>query len=486
MLRLLFALMVSLALSGGASAQTVYVVLWFDTEDYVLPASDDAAMKLAVWLTKENVPATFKIVGEKARTLEKRGRQDVIDALKKHEIGYHSNFHSVPPSPAQYLAPLGWDEGVAEFDRREKAGYNDVKRLFGQSPTCYGQPGSSWGPQSFGALRKWKTPVYLDSGRHVGLDGKPHYFGGVLTLYHLTHTLRTDLGGEKDLATAQEKFVAARTQLLAEGGGIVSTYYHPCEFVHNQFWDGANFSKGANPPREKWQLPLAKTEAETRLAYESFFGWIRFMKRFPDVKFITASQAYEKVYRDAASGRSFEKQDIKAVASAVGDEINFQTHGDYTLAPSEVLQLLNSYLVEKAPKAVTLGPTPFGPTIAPPAMPKAVTTDASQFIRTAADVADYLRTQGRVPGTVWLGSVGVPPEAYLAALARVVTAVANGKDVPEQIELSPTTLACAKYVVDDNPRLWGWVIFPPDFRAPAMMELAKRQAWSIKPAVLAK
>src|SRR5207244_9659359 len=111
-----------------------------------LPASDDAALRVAQLLSGENVRATFKVVGEKARTLERRGRNDVIDALKKHEIGYHSNFHSVQPSPAMYLAPLGWDEGVAEFDRREKPGYDDVKRLFGQAPTCYGQPGGSRGP----------------------------------------------------------------------------------------------------------------------------------------------------------------------------------------------------------------------------------------------------------------------------------------------------------------------------------------------------
>src|SRR5262245_60968003 len=119
-----------------AAPPAVNVILWFDTEDYILPASDDAALKVADWLTREGIKATFKVVGEKARTLERRGRQDVIDALKKHEIGYHSNFHSVQPTPAQYLAPLGWDEGVAEFDRREKPGYDDVKRIFGQAPSC--------------------------------------------------------------------------------------------------------------------------------------------------------------------------------------------------------------------------------------------------------------------------------------------------------------------------------------------------------------
>src|SRR5881409_4048907 len=133
----------------------VYVILWFDTEDYILPASDDAALHVADWLSREGIRATFKVVGEKARTLERRGRQDVIDALKKHEIGFHANWHSTQPSPAMYLSTLGWDEGIAEFERREGPGIDDLKRVFGQSPSCYGQPGSSWGPQSFGALRKW-------------------------------------------------------------------------------------------------------------------------------------------------------------------------------------------------------------------------------------------------------------------------------------------------------------------------------------------
>jgi hypothetical protein len=43
-----------------------------------------------------------------------------------------------------------------------------------------------------------------------------------------------------------------------------------------------------------------------------------------------------------------------------------------------------------------------------------------------------------------------------------------------------------QYVADDSPGLWGWVIFPKGFNAPHMMEIAKLQAWTIKPAVLRK
>src|SRR5206468_1478638 len=212
-------------------------------------------------------------------------RTDVIDALKKHELGYHSNFHSVHPTPAEYLSTLGWDEGVAEFERREGPGYEDVRRIFGQNPTCYGQPGSSWGPQSFGAMRKWGMDVYLDSGSHVGLEGRPHYFCGIFTLYHLTQTFRADLTGPKAQDAAEKRFLTARSQLLAEGGGVISVVYHPCEFVHKQFWDGVNFRDGANPPRSQWKLPPAKTQQESRIAYETFLGWVRFMKRFPEVRF---------------------------------------------------------------------------------------------------------------------------------------------------------------------------------------------------------
>jgi hypothetical protein len=469
-------------------AAKVYVILWFDTEDYLLPASDDAALRVANFLTAEGVRATFKVVGEKARTLERRKRSDVIAALKKHEIGYHSNWHSVQPSPALYLSQLGWDDGVREFDRREGPGRADVERVFGQAPTCYGQPGSSWGPQSYGAMRRWGMPVYLDAGSHVNLNDRPCWYAGVLNLYKLAHTLRADLHNPRTLPQAEERFMRARQDLLAEGGGVVSIFYHPCEFVHKEFWDGVNFRKGANPPREQWKLPPARTAEETRSAYRVFDDYIRFIKRSPDVRFITASEA-AKLYRDRARGRRFTQADLRAVAAAVGDEVTFQPSKDYSLAAGEVLALLNDYVAGHAaghaPEQVELKATPDGPTGRVPVLTSPVTTDASQFRRTSLDVADYLHKEGRVPTAVWLGSTPVPPEAYLCALARVAQGLLDGKPMPESVEVKPAKLTAARYVADDDPRkLWGWIIFPPGFRAPALMELAKKQSWSLKPAVL--
>jgi hypothetical protein len=163
----------------------VYVALWFDTEDYIEPAADDAALRIARDLTGLGVRATFKIVGEKARVLEQRGRWDVVRALALHDIGYHSNFHSVQPTPALYLRDLGYVEGAAEFERREGAGALDLARIFGVRPSCYGQPGNSWAPQANAALRRMGIPVYLDEGSQVGLNDQPFWYGGLLHVYNM-------------------------------------------------------------------------------------------------------------------------------------------------------------------------------------------------------------------------------------------------------------------------------------------------------------
>src|SRR5437763_8672004 len=185
----------------------VYVVLWFDTEDYIEPAADDAALRIASDLTALRVRATFKVVGEKARTLEARQRTDVIQALSKHTIGFHSNWHSLHPTPAEYLRRFGYLEGADEFQRREGPGIVDIKRIFGVAPACYGQPGSSWGPQSNLALRRMGIPVYLDEGDQVGVDEQPFWYGGLLYVFRMgRNQFRAQLNVGAEDPAAHQRF----------------------------------------------------------------------------------------------------------------------------------------------------------------------------------------------------------------------------------------------------------------------------------------
>ena len=128
-----------------SSLPPVYVTLWFDTEDYILPQDDDATKRVAETLTRAGIRATFKVVGEKARVLEQRGRTDVIAALKQHEIGYHSNTHSGQPTVAVYLQHAGWDEGrrgdSPDARRRASAICNGSSVLPPRATVSQGPPG---------------------------------------------------------------------------------------------------------------------------------------------------------------------------------------------------------------------------------------------------------------------------------------------------------------------------------------------------------
>jgi hypothetical protein len=472
----------------AATEGQVYVLLWFDTEDYVLPQSDDAAKRLAVFLTQEGVPATFKVVGEKARVLQQRQRQDVISALAQHDIGYHSNTHSQHPTVAEYESNLDWDAGAEEFNRRERPGFESVEQVFRKSSlSAYGQPGASWAPQVFPTLQKWGIRVYLDEGKQVGLRGRPFWYGGLLNIFN------TGVGDQmhpddkwSNLDEVKADFQQAYVTMTdRKTGGLVSIHFHPCEFVHREFWDGVNFSHGANPPSSQWKLPPVKTPEETEKAFQYFENLVRFLKSFPRVQFLTASTA-AATYRDRAQNHVFSSQEVATIASQVDANVSFQTEDNFNLSASEILWVINKYLSgvvrRNASEPLLLEHTPWGPPNPAPPLTAKLVAPWDQVARTILDVQDELDKTGRIPSAVWLGSQSVPPESYLVGIAQTAQSVLLRGQTPDTVIFPPARLAAAEYVADDSPDLWGWVIFPQGFHAPHLMSLAKLQAWTLKPA----
>jgi hypothetical protein len=480
-----------------ATAQTnnppIHVTLWFDTEDYILPASDDAAKRLAEMLTRLGVKATFKIVGEKARTLERRGRKDVIAALKKHEIGYHADTHSGQPTIAVYLQHTGWEDGAAEFQRRESPGVRDIQRLFGVTPTCYGQPGAAWASQTYPALKQMGIGMYLDEGNHVGIDDQPFYYGGMLNVFKMRSTVaRMELTGGESFNEGKAKFTAAYEKLRAQGGGTISIYYHPCEWVHVEFWDGVNFRRGANPPRSEWKLPPTRPAAETETAFRDFEQYVKFIQSQPGVRFVTATDLM-KLYADRALARDFNTQELLALARSAQKEIAFQRLDGFTLSGADVFALLNdalvTYLDKNALPTATKLTAIYGP--ARSFAPSVGGTKSSAFAWQAfasavRDTANFYRAHKRMPDEIWIGAESLSPKDYLATMAGVVEELIATSKPPAEVKLRTGAFTADRYVAEDSERLWGWVIFPEGFHAPKIVELARLQAWTLKPAILMK
>jgi hypothetical protein len=100
------------------------------------------------------------------------------------------------------------------------------------------------------------------------------------------------------------------------------------------------------------------------------------------------------------------------------------------------------------------------------------------------DVNEFLEKRREIPNAVWFGSTSVTPEAYLLALASVTQMLIANGDPADSVNVLPAKLDAAQWIASDSPSLWKWPIFPPGFHSPHLMELARLQAWTIKPAVL--
>jgi hypothetical protein len=458
---LLSGLLLSLMSVAYGQART-YVVLWFDTEDYMDPISDDAVLRIASDLQRLGVRATFKVVGEKARVLEGRGRRDVIQALAKHCIGYHSNWHSIQPTPAVYEEHLGLLEGAAEFLRRERPGFDDVARIFGITPVCYGQPGSSWAAQSMLALRQMGVHVYLDAGDQVRLNDQPFWYGGLLHVFSMgPYQVRAELDAHSPKPDFQQ-FDDAVRRLTKSGGGLISSYYHPTEFVHTQFWDAANFSDGAVRERKNWTMPKRRSGEEAERCFGVLQAYAKHIRSTPGVQAIAADDLL-RLYAnpiapplDKLTLARHVKQSIEYLSTPAGD-----------LSPADILlELLG------LPAFYVDGPTARGQTTYAEATIPGFVFDAS-----LKDVRSFIETNQRLPSEVFVGAKTLSLSDFTATLAGYL--LARGP-----IRVQQGRLGFEQHISDNARRSFDWPIHPKGFAPRTLLEIARLQAWTLKPARL--
>jgi len=463
---------------------TVYVTFWFDTEDFILPQADDAAKRLAEMFIKRNVKATFKIVGEKAKVLEERGRDDVILALANNDIGYHSTYHSVHPTPSEYSRDLDWHEGVSEFTRREGAGLETLRAVFGVNASCYGQPGGSWTPQSYAALDAFQIPLYLDETSHVNLNNRPFRYCGILTILELGDCVMRTGWTDEEVRQACAKFDSVHKRLIQDGGGIISIYYHPCEFLHRQFWDGVNFAHGANPPRSEWKLPPLKSIEEQEQAFGAFETYLDYIVNHSGVRLVTAREI-PSLYPDRVYSQPLTRSDVRTIAKAFQKHLSYVGLDGKIVSAEEGLLALSHFVAEVSkdgtPEKITLE-FAYGPASAPQRFVTEGTFRWEAIRQAARELLDIVHGTKQLPSIIWVAGEPMRPEDFAVTLASLVAEEHYSGNIP----MRQGELEAKQYVADDSPGLWGWVIFPKGFDAPRMMEIAKLQAWTIKPAVLRK
>ena len=456
-----------------------HVLYWFDVEDPTLTQSDDAAKRLCQILTKHGVRGTMKLVGQKVRLLRERVRYDVSDALGLHAIGYHTDWHGLRPQPVEYMGPLDYLQGQAEFERRERRGLDEIMDMWGVTPVCYGQPGSNWSPQVFPVLRKWGIPTYVSGFGCVGLNAQPFYYGGIINTSHLYGSdeqgrevrhafgLNFELGTPGALETHQRLFTESYERL--EQGGLISIMNHPCTLVMYE-----------------WFSTDMKTIEEREAAYQHFEQFIEWVNGHEAVRTVTADEL-PALYPDRAQGRTFSREELLTLAEGVGDIVYFQRLGDVTISAAELMGMFAAFL-----SGFVSGTSPAraewryldGPVSRPAGEGGAVALTADELAALVPPLDREMQGYRRLPV---VAAEGIALEQGLVALAQAVVSVIKQGRLPGEVRVGPVENRLREHVdVAAYESSCNNVMMRPGFTAPKLLEQAYLQAWTLKPAVLAR
>lgn len=467
---------------------SAYILLWFDVEDYIAPQSDDALLELLRLLSERGIPATMKFVGERVRALQRRGRRDVLSLVRQCElidVGYHTDMHSVHPTVAEYLEGCSWDEGVEEFERRERKGFECLNEAFGKPIVCYGQPGASWAPQVYGALHRFGVPIYLDEGGHIGIDGVPFWYCGILNVYRMRQNCtRINWNEPRRLEAAIDRFERIRARMV-DSDGLISIYFHECEFSTAEFWDGVNFAAGVNTPRENWRMPKLLSAEEAKRRISEFDLYLRHISCAQGCKFIRAIELLE-LFRDGAAGINYTAEQLTELAQEMSEGISFLYVGGRYLSAAESLYLLvrwlSSYSDGRILKAVELPKRIFlGPKRRSTRAIAKARLSCEGILKACRRLDEYFSTGEFIPDEVEVDGVVLSPAQFAIACAQCMLQLRSNH--AGTVEVGHATLR-SESCVDGSPNVWRWVIFPPGFYGRNLVELAKLQCWTIKPAAM--
>ncbi len=448
------------------------IMLWYDVEDFITPEADDALLALLDMMEELGIRASLKFVAEKIRVLKARGREDILTRLASHEICYHTENHSVHPTQTEYLEHTGFAEGARAFEAREKKGFLDVMEISGQFPTSYGQPGASWAPQVFPVLKKWGIPTYVDSHYILSLEDGPFWYGGILNLTRLWSTMRVGFH-ETGVEEAKASFTAFENRAAATQ--LISIYYHPCEFACTEFWDGVNFAKGQNPPRDQWQSAPLRSREEMLSQVGMLREFLAWTLQKPNVEYITAAESLRYQQHDPLP---LTGTDVAAMAAAMTKGPDYVLVRDSrSFCPSEVLSLLARYVLGRH-----LTPDfAYGPEADMPSVIAASVTPKE--LASAAFVQfDHVMGYRMLPKLYTVGENRLSPLDLFMNLRR---AVADGlsADAPMELTAGEGILVSAKHINTSYDWAKNWIIFPDGLDATSLVGHAKRQCWTLKPAI---
>ena len=467
----------------------LFVTLFFDVEDFITPESDDVAKWLAEILTEENAKGTFMIVGEKARLLEQRRRTDVIGAIRKHDVGFHSNFHSRHPTISEYLENLDWNDGCDVVRKNEIPGLQDVERIFGKETSCFTPPGSSYGAQLIRVLGRLGkayvySPVYFPS-RSV------NWYCGALTFSRRSIFFTDDeYCGFDKILTNEDQFEKGLSDLerflkkqYHDGVDWVGIFgCHPTRVRALEFWDDANFAYGRNPSKPDWKKPSLRSEEEMEVAKKNWRRLARFLVSNSLIEMKTIRELIP-LYSSPESTVTFEK--IRRLSETMPQGGMFL---DEEYSPFEILLAMIDVLLEFSKSkefrdsietTEGLGPLQESP------HQKELVVEFDSILAASRDVHSFVKAKAFLPEKVRMKEGEVSIGAFYCIVAETISSLVKGEVKSQQVREVETISSFTEKLCDEmRGDMISWTIHRKDLNPEGILKYFRLQLWTLKPATL--
>jgi peptidoglycan/xylan/chitin deacetylase (PgdA/CDA1 family) len=465
------------------SRPKAFLVVTFDVEDYISPESehiDDIPRWLAEIMSEEGVTGTFFVIGEKVRSLEKRGRRDVIAAMAKHDIGSHTNFGSIHPTVTEELEKAGWQDGVKKMLEQESAGIRELKRIFGVPVTILARHGGSYGPQLVNALGQMKVAYQGSPARMPGRDVV--WFCNALN-FSAQYAGFDDAYYRDDLFEPVFEKLKADLPRLARTTEVIALFAgHPTKIRAEEFWD-LNFYYGKNTPPGDWIMPRLRPAETMATAQKNFRRMMKYIKGRDDIE-ITTYRALTP--RFAGQKETLTGDELRDIAGKTLKTKTLAPTEDFS--PAEALAGLARSLAEYERSGVLpqnlVTDHPLGPMEMPKAQPEISRVKLEDVYGLAREADEYIRRNASLPAWLTVGKARIGTGSLFALFSAVYLDAGSAKLRPEYDgpAFEPYPRANEVEIIKEIEGYKAWPVHRRDLDMSRIVEFTKLQLWTLKEA----
>jgi hypothetical protein len=396
------------------------VMFHFDTEDYIAPFSDDAILRLADILHEEGVKGSFNMVGELSRVLTERNRLDIIQALKNHEINYHTYKHTWHPTISEYTDTEDWFGAYNRFKEIESQGIDLVKKTFDVDKLwAFVPPGGRTSSQANHGYVDLGIPMF-NSTLFKGSKGKGIWYCNAFNLemnFNLEETLLNE--GVGGLKKCLEQWYEWDRVILC---------IHPNMVHYSQFWDELNM-KGENlVPWGEWMIPEQREDSVIEKFYADFRETIRTLKHNGHFKFVTNQDIWKEQQHNFH--REISKSLLIKLLGAVRESFFYQETEQQSFSLADMFQASIHYLSNE--QEIYTTDNVIGPLYEPEGVKETVQLKAKDVV----DAAKRMKGNHITPHSIQVGNICIGPGDFLRAAHQLFEGqekviIAPGPQLPD-------------------------------------------------------